>query len=81
MLERQPAARPHLAFVSFGDGNGNARWEPASMLPAAIDDLAVHCGIEVHACGMFGLVMGNGKAFGILELGYMDNEMIGHSSV
>ena len=80
VFERQTAARPHLAFVSLGDGNGNARGNK-SPAPCFNRDRTVHCRIQINTRCMLGLIVRDGKALGIPELGYLYDEMIGHNVI
>ncbi len=80
VLERQAAARPHLAFISFRDGHSNASGNkfPA---PRFDRDRPFHCRIEVNAGGMLGLIVRDGQSFRIFELGYMNGKMFRHSVI
>jgi hypothetical protein len=80
MLQRQTAARPHLAFVSFRDGHGNAGGNKF-LTPCVDRDLPFHRSVEVNAGGMLRLIVRNRKPIGIFELVYLYNKMIRHNSI
>jgi len=63
--------------MSLGDGNGDPRGDELP-LPGIENNRAIHCCIEIDARGVFGLIMRDGKTFGVLELRKVNNKMIGH---
>ena len=77
VFECEPAPWPYLSLVSLGDGDGDPRGDELP-LSSIENNLTFHCSIEINARGVFGLIMRDGKTFGVFELRKMNNKMIGH---